>query len=83
MHVGGLFLFEIPENAPETFVHDLVEEIRQSKSIPVPPFNNRLNGLFGMKMKSSISTTIFAILPCLILVEFVNYWFIFPSSTAL
>ena len=46
MHVGGLFLFEIPENAPETFVHDLVEEIRQSKSIPVPPFNNRLNGLF-------------------------------------
>jgi len=46
MHVGGLFLFEIPENAPETFVHDLVEEIRQSKNIPVPPFNNRLNGLF-------------------------------------
>lgn len=46
MHVGGLFLFEIPKNAPETFVHDLVEEIRQSKSIPVPPFNNRLNGLF-------------------------------------
>ncbi len=46
MHVGGLFLFEIPENAPETFVRDLVEEIRQSKSIPVPPFNNRLNGLF-------------------------------------
>ncbi len=31
MHVGGLFLFEIPENAPETFVRDLVEEIRQSK----------------------------------------------------
>lgn len=41
-----IVLFEIPENAPETFVHDLVEEIRQSKSIPVPPFNNRLNGLF-------------------------------------
>ena len=46
MHVGGLFLFEIPENAPETFVHDLVEDIKRSKSIPIPPFNNRLNGLF-------------------------------------
>ena len=46
MHVGGLFLFEIPENASPTFVHDLVQDIRQSKSIPVPPFNNRLNGLF-------------------------------------
>ncbi len=46
MHVGGLFLFEIPENASSTFVHDLVQDIRQSKSIPVPPFNNQLNGLF-------------------------------------
>lgn len=46
MHVGGLFLFELPKNASPTFVHDLVEEIRQSKSIPVPPFNNQLNGLF-------------------------------------
>ncbi|MDA3557266.1 wax ester/triacylglycerol synthase family O-acyltransferase [Acinetobacter sp. AOR15_HL] len=46
MHVGGLFLFEIPENAPETFVHNLVEDIKRSKSIPIPPFNNRLNGLF-------------------------------------
>lgn len=46
MHVGGLFLFEIPENAPATFIHDLVEEIRLSKCPPVPPFNNKLNGLF-------------------------------------
>lgn len=46
MHVGGLFLFELPKGASATFVHDLVEEIRQSKSIPVPPFNNQLNGLF-------------------------------------
>src|SRR5574343_139058 len=46
MHVGGLFLFEIPENASPTFVHDLVQDIRKSKSIPVPPFNNQLNGLF-------------------------------------
>ena len=46
MHVGGLFLFELPKDASATFVHDLVEEIRQSKGIPVPPFNNQLNGLF-------------------------------------
>ncbi len=46
MHVGGLFLFKIPEDAPSTFIQDLVADIRNSKSIPIPPFNNRLNGLF-------------------------------------
>ena len=46
MHVGGLFLFVIPENAPDTFMQDLVNDIRKSKTIPVPPFNNRLSGLF-------------------------------------
>lgn len=46
MHVGGLFLFEIPEHAPSTFIQDLVADIRNSKCIPVPPFNNLLNGFF-------------------------------------
>ena len=46
MHVGGLFLFQIPDDAPSTFIQDLVADIRNSKTIPVPPFNNRLNGLF-------------------------------------
>lgn len=46
MHVGGLFLFQIPENAPATFIQDLVADIRDSKSIPIPPFNNKLNGFF-------------------------------------
>jgi len=46
MHVGGLFLFQIPENAPSSFIQDLVADIRQSKSIPIPPFNNKLSGLF-------------------------------------
>ena len=46
MHVGGLFLFQIPEHAPSTFIQDLVADIRNSKSIPVPPFNNRLSGMF-------------------------------------
>lgn len=46
MHVGGLFLFQIPENAPKSFIQDLVTDIRNSKSKPIPPFNNYLNGLF-------------------------------------
>ncbi|MFV5492292.1 wax ester/triacylglycerol synthase family O-acyltransferase [Acinetobacter sp. ASP199] len=46
MHVGGLFLFQIPHNAPATFIQELVRDIRTSKSIPIPPFNNYLNGLF-------------------------------------
>ncbi|ATO18368.1 wax ester/triacylglycerol synthase family O-acyltransferase [Acinetobacter sp. LoGeW2-3] len=46
MHVGGLFLFQIPENAPATFIQDLVKDIRTSKSMPIPPFNNYLNGFF-------------------------------------
>ncbi len=46
MHVGGLFIFEIPDNAPETFIQDLVADIRNNKCIPVPPFNNKLQGLF-------------------------------------
>ncbi|MEK5767585.1 wax ester/triacylglycerol synthase family O-acyltransferase [Acinetobacter schindleri] len=46
MHVGGLFLFQIPDNAPATFIQELVRDIRTSKSIPIPPFNNYLNGLF-------------------------------------
>ncbi|ANF81280.1 acetyltransferase [Acinetobacter sp. NCu2D-2] len=46
MHVGGLFLFQIPENAPASFIQELVSDIRQSKSVPIPPFNNYLNGLF-------------------------------------
>lgn len=46
MHVGGLFLFQIPDNAPATFIQDLVADIRNCKSVPVAPFNNKLNGLF-------------------------------------
>ncbi len=46
MHVGGLFLFQIPENAPASFIQNIVADIRNSKSIPIPPFNNKLNGLF-------------------------------------
>ncbi len=46
MHVGGLFLFRIPPNAPADYVHQLVQDIRNSRAIPVPPFNQVLNGMF-------------------------------------
>ena len=46
MHVGGLFLFKLPENASANFIQDLVTDIRQSKAPPVAPFNQLLNGLF-------------------------------------
>lgn len=46
MHVGGLFLFEIPDHAPATFIQDLVRDIRESKRLPIPPFNNYLHGMF-------------------------------------
>ena len=46
MHVGGLFLFKIPDDASPTFMQDLVHSIRRSKVVPVPPFNQVLDGLF-------------------------------------
>ncbi len=46
MHVGGLFLFKLPENAPADFVHQLVQDIRDSRAMPVAPFNQVLKGLF-------------------------------------
>ncbi|MHA3052083.1 WS/DGAT/MGAT family O-acyltransferase [Acinetobacter sp. ANC 4640] len=49
MHVGGLFLFQIPKNSPSTFIQDLVADIRNSKCKPIAPFNNTLNGLFWDK----------------------------------
>lgn len=45
MHVGGLLLFKIPENAPDNFVQELVTDIRQSRCLPVAPFNQILQGL--------------------------------------
>ncbi|MCG2574325.1 wax ester/triacylglycerol synthase family O-acyltransferase [Acinetobacter sp. ME22] len=46
MHVGGLFLFQIPKNSPSTFIQDLVADIRNSKCKPIAPFNNKIDGLF-------------------------------------
>ncbi len=46
MHVGALMLFRLPENASADFVYQLAESIRKSRAVPVPPFNQMLDGLF-------------------------------------
>lgn len=46
MHVGGVFLFNKPQEFSEGFIEQLVAEIKKSKSIPIQPFNNVLNGIF-------------------------------------
>ncbi|HEY4713351.1 MAG TPA: wax ester/triacylglycerol synthase family O-acyltransferase [Aquirhabdus sp.] len=49
MHVGGLFLFKLPEDAPSDFVWQLVQKIRASDEKPVQPFNQVLSGYFWDK----------------------------------
>lgn len=46
MHVAGLLLFQVPVDAPASFIQDLVTSIRNAKTLPFPPFNHTLNGLF-------------------------------------
>ena len=45
MHVGGLFLFELPENADKDFVYQLVKQMHQSQVMPTFPFNQVLDKL--------------------------------------
>ncbi len=46
MHVGGLFLFKLPEHAPSDFVWQFVQEFRSCTERPVQPFNQVLSGYF-------------------------------------
>ena len=46
MHVGGLQLFEFPEDAEESYVQELAEILREYNK-PSPPFNQRLVSRFG------------------------------------
>nr|WP_255016683.1 wax ester/triacylglycerol synthase family O-acyltransferase [Psychrobacter sp. PraFG1]UTT87671.1 wax ester/triacylglycerol synthase family O-acyltransferase [Psychrobacter sp. PraFG1] len=39
MHVGGLFLFDIPDNSDNHFVADLVRQMRSSTTPPTFPFD--------------------------------------------
>ena len=45
MHVGGLFLFDIPTSAKPDFVTDLVRQIRNGDTPPTFPFNQVLHNL--------------------------------------
>ena len=45
MHVGGLFLFDIPTSAKPDFVTDLVRQIRNGDTPPTFPFNQVLYNL--------------------------------------
>ena len=45
MHVGGLFLFELPKNADKDFVYQLVHQMQTSKVAPTFPFNQVLEKL--------------------------------------
>jgi WS/DGAT/MGAT family acyltransferase len=49
MHVGGLIIFQLPEDAPEDYFRDLVADFRNSTSF-APPWNLKLRspGLKGL-----------------------------------
>ena len=49
MHIGGLFLFEIPDGASDTFVSDLVQQMLHNKTPPSFPFNQVLYHLLYWK----------------------------------
>ena len=46
MHVGGLQLFSFPEDAPDDYVAQLADQLRE-KTIVTPPFDRRLGSRFG------------------------------------
>ena len=38
MHVASLLIFSLPENAPDDYVQDMVDSLRNTKTF-VPPWN--------------------------------------------
>lgn len=52
MHVGGLFLFELPKNADKDFVYQLVKQMHDSQVKPTFPFNQVLDKLAFWKTDS-------------------------------
>ncbi len=46
MHIGGLQLFEFPDDAGDDYVLELAEQMRAFRE-PSPPFNRRLANKFG------------------------------------
>lgn len=46
MHVGGLQLFSFPDGAPDDYVAQIADQLRE-QSIVTPPFDRRLSSRFG------------------------------------
>ena len=46
MHVGGLQLFSFPEDAPDDYVAQLADQLRE-QSVVTPPFDQRLSSRFS------------------------------------
>lgn len=43
MHIGALLTFTLPDQAPDTFLHELANGFRDIKA-PVPPWNHKFKG---------------------------------------
>lgn len=44
IHIGGLLLFKIPDDAPEDYVQKAVEHFRANSQPPMSPYSDCLNG---------------------------------------
>ncbi|WP_296403561.1 wax ester/triacylglycerol synthase family O-acyltransferase [Psychrobacter sp.] len=53
MHVGGLFLFDIPKHAEPDFVSNLVRQMRKTDIPPTFPFNQVLHNLTFWKTSNN------------------------------
>ncbi|WLF84775.1 wax ester/triacylglycerol synthase family O-acyltransferase [Moraxella sp. ZY210820] len=45
MHIGGLLLFKIPDDAPADYIQQAVQHFRATTQPPMPPYSDYLNGL--------------------------------------
>lgn len=44
IHIGGLLLFKIPDDAPADYIQKAVEHFRAIQQPPMPPYSDYLNG---------------------------------------
>lgn len=55
LHVGGVFLFEMPENADDNFVSNLLKEMLANETPPSFPFNQVLHRGFFWKTDANFN----------------------------
>lgn len=49
MHVGGLMLYALPDNAPDTYMQDMLNWLRDAKEV-ARPFNRKLHARLPMNL---------------------------------